>query len=172
MVRDHTLLPWEALFMNYQAAHWVATQRVPGDIVKCGVFKGGSVVMMTRAMAAHSDKAHDRKYWPYDTFEGMSAPTAREHLDPRTGRHCAPKLAARRRQKRLMPRRIGSGCCRTRKWNAPRAIRRSTCTSTRSFQAWLVPKRTKARPLASILSCRADDTGAALAPEAYDRVVL
>ncbi len=78
IVREHTLLPWEALYMNYQAANWVAKQQIPGDIVECGVFKGGSMVMIARALVAHGDQVHDRKYWLYDTFEGMSAPTQKD----------------------------------------------------------------------------------------------
>jgi O-methyltransferase len=39
----------------------------PGDIVECGVWRGGNIIL-ARKMAP------DRVCWLYDTFEGMTKP--------------------------------------------------------------------------------------------------
>ena len=46
---------------------------IPGAIVECGVWRGGS--MMTAALALMDRGQRDRELWLYDTFEGMSEPT-------------------------------------------------------------------------------------------------
>ncbi|GAB4040383.1 MAG: hypothetical protein Fur0014_10840 [Rubrivivax sp.] len=46
---------------------------IPGAIVECGVWRGGS--MMTAALALKDRGQTDRELWLYDTFEGMSEPT-------------------------------------------------------------------------------------------------
>ena len=46
---------------------------IEGDIVECGVWRGGS--MMAAALALMDRGQTHRHLWLYDTFEGMSAPT-------------------------------------------------------------------------------------------------
>lgn len=46
---------------------------IAGDIVECGVWRGGS--MMAAALALKDRGQTQRHLWLYDTFEGMSAPT-------------------------------------------------------------------------------------------------
>jgi len=53
--------------------HIVATN-IPGDFVECGVWRGGS--MMAIALTLQNLNVHDRTLWLYDTFEGMTSPTA------------------------------------------------------------------------------------------------
>jgi O-methyltransferase len=74
LCRSYTSIPWEALHINYQAAKWVTGQNIPGDIVECGVFKGGSMLMMAKTVQAAEDKTY-RRFWLYDTYEGMSEPS-------------------------------------------------------------------------------------------------
>lgn len=81
LVREYSLLPWEASFMNYQAAKWVATQGIPGDVVECGVFKGGSIVMFAKVFERLDKDFKNRKFWLFDTFEGMAPPTERDASD-------------------------------------------------------------------------------------------
>jgi hypothetical protein len=42
---------------------------IPGDIVECGVWKGG---MCKAALLAQSGFENPRQVWAYDTFEGMT----------------------------------------------------------------------------------------------------
>jgi predicted O-methyltransferase YrrM len=47
--------------------------RIEGDIVECGVWRGGSSMAMALALMARGDTS--RHLYLYDTFEGMSEPT-------------------------------------------------------------------------------------------------
>jgi hypothetical protein len=63
----------ERLFSLYQACHYIIQNNIPGDLVECGVWKGGSAMMM--AYVFKSKGITNRKIYLYDTFEGMSEPT-------------------------------------------------------------------------------------------------
>src|SRR5207248_2331861 len=58
------------------AARYVVRANVPGDFVECGVYRGGSVIVAAMAFKELGDIS--RKFYLYDTFEGMTAPTARD----------------------------------------------------------------------------------------------
>jgi hypothetical protein len=55
------------------AVDHIVKHRIEGDIVECGVWRGGS--MMTIALALMSRGDTSRHLYLYDTFEGMSEPT-------------------------------------------------------------------------------------------------
>lgn len=63
------------------------TEHLAGDIVECGVWRGGNIIA---AMLAAS---RARRYWLFDTFEGMTEPG--EH-DWRRGRHARDSAAYRK----------------------------------------------------------------------------
>ena len=54
--------------MNY-----IFKNNLPGDFVECGVWKGGSSMMIALMLKKHGFTG--RKLYLYDTFEGMSEPT-------------------------------------------------------------------------------------------------
>jgi hypothetical protein len=56
------------------AVRYVVKEGVPGDFVECGVWRGGS--MMVIALTLLDLEATDRALWLYDTYSGMTAPTA------------------------------------------------------------------------------------------------
>jgi hypothetical protein len=60
-------------------AHVVA-DKVPGDFVECGVWRGGSSIYARAALDAHGGA--DRLVWLCDSFEGMPARTADDLADP------------------------------------------------------------------------------------------
>ena len=84
--RDYTMTSKEVMFSTYQAACYVAQRGIPGDIVECGVWRGGSALLASLAVRAHDRPAPrrgwfarstpKRRTWLYDTFEGMTAPTS------------------------------------------------------------------------------------------------
>jgi hypothetical protein len=51
---------------------YVVRSGVPGDIVECGVWRGGSI--MAAALRLLELGCTDRRLWLYDTFEGMTPP--------------------------------------------------------------------------------------------------
>lgn len=55
-----------------QSIKHVHAQNVPGDIVECGVWKGGNIII---AALMRNSLKFDRDIWGYDTFAGMSAPS-------------------------------------------------------------------------------------------------
>lgn len=63
----------ERMFGLYQSLHYLIENKIPGDFVECGVWKGGSAMMI--AMVLKKYGLTDRKIHLYDTFEGMSEPT-------------------------------------------------------------------------------------------------
>ena len=82
--RRYTMTGKEVMFSTWQAARYVAQRRIPGDIVECGVWRGGSALLAAMAVRNNEKKAPPqglfkrsgrRKIWLYDTFEGMTPPT-------------------------------------------------------------------------------------------------
>lgn len=51
-----------------EVVRYVHNNQIPGDIVECGVFKGGNIAMcMSEMTYMYSDKT----FWAYDTYEGV-----------------------------------------------------------------------------------------------------
>lgn len=60
----------------YQSVNYIYKNNIEGDFVECGVFMGGSAMMMTYAMNEFEKNNHkSKKIWLYDTFEGMANPS-------------------------------------------------------------------------------------------------
>ncbi|MCR5885695.1 TylF/MycF family methyltransferase [Rhizobacter sp. J219] len=55
------------------AVDHIVKHRIAGDIVECGVWRGGSMMAIALALMARGDTS--RHLYLYDTFEGMSEPT-------------------------------------------------------------------------------------------------
>ncbi len=72
-VRPYTMTSAERLFALIEAVKYVIKYQVPGDIVECGVWKGGS--MMAIAETLKKLGVTNRQLYLYDTFAGMTAPT-------------------------------------------------------------------------------------------------
>lgn len=70
-----TVKPWFSmlsaprLFSLYDCA--AAVQDVPGDVVECGVWRGGGIAMMG---AASADVNIPRHFWAFDSFAGLPPP--------------------------------------------------------------------------------------------------
>jgi O-methyltransferase len=71
------------------AVDHIVRHRIAGDIVECGVWRGGSMMLAALALIARGDVSRD--LWLYDTFEGMSEPTAADR-NP-SGESAATQLA-------------------------------------------------------------------------------
>ncbi len=78
----YTMTHTERLYALYRSVRFVVEAGVPGDLVECGVWKGGSVMMM--ALAMKSLGVTDRTIHLFDTFAGMTPPAA---LDVDLGGH-------------------------------------------------------------------------------------
>jgi O-methyltransferase len=72
-VRPYTMTSPERAFALIQAVRHVVNANVPGSIVECGVWRGGS--MMAVAYTLQALNRCDRDLYLFDTFEGMARPT-------------------------------------------------------------------------------------------------
>jgi len=72
-VRPWTMTSKEKLFALVTAVRYVVDHQIPGDIVECGVWRGGSMQAIARVLAERG--ATDRELHLFDTFEGMPPPT-------------------------------------------------------------------------------------------------
>lgn len=59
---------WEFI----QAIRYIEANAIAGDIVECGVWRGGNLVI---AGLLRKRLGFDRRIWAFDTFAGMTAPT-------------------------------------------------------------------------------------------------
>ncbi|MEO7984567.1 MAG: TylF/MycF/NovP-related O-methyltransferase [Bacteroidota bacterium] len=71
-VRDYTFVPVERSYSLYQTVNYIIKNNIEGDFVECGVWKGGSSMLM--AYILKDAGISNRKIWLYDTFEGMTKP--------------------------------------------------------------------------------------------------
>jgi hypothetical protein len=74
--RAFTMTSPERLFTQYMSVRHMVKHSVPGDVVECGVWKGGSTMMAALALLELGDTARD--LYLYDTFEGMPPPTEKD----------------------------------------------------------------------------------------------
>jgi O-methyltransferase len=72
-VRPYTMTSQERLFALIESVKYIVQHNVPGSIVECGVWKGGS--MMAVAATLQRLGATNRQLYLYDTFAGMTSPT-------------------------------------------------------------------------------------------------
>lgn len=73
-VQRHTMTSPERISALIEAIKFVVHNRIPGSIVECGVWRGGS--MMAAALALKKAGDTTRELHLFDTFEGMPKPTA------------------------------------------------------------------------------------------------
>jgi O-methyltransferase len=72
-VRPYTLTSPERIYSCVRAAEYLVKNRIPGDFVECGVWKGGIVMALALTLLKQGDR--ERHLYLYDTFEGMAPPT-------------------------------------------------------------------------------------------------
>jgi len=72
-VRPYSATSVERLVALIGAVRYVVQAKIPGAIAECGVWRGGSMMAVARALAAEGDV--ERDLYLYDTFEGMSTPS-------------------------------------------------------------------------------------------------
>ena len=76
-VAPFTMTPPARIAVLLDAVDYVVRARIPGAIVECGVWRGGSAMAAATRLSVLA--ADDRELWLYDTFAaGMSEPTAND----------------------------------------------------------------------------------------------
>ena len=75
-VRPWTMTSAERIYALIQAVRYVSENAIAGEIVECGVWKGGSMAAIARTLIQSQDVKRD--LYLFDTFEGMSEPTTKD----------------------------------------------------------------------------------------------
>jgi O-methyltransferase len=72
-VKPYTLTGEERIAALMNAVRYITENKIRGNIAECGVWRGGSMMAVARALLSHGDSS--RHLYLYDTFEGMPEPT-------------------------------------------------------------------------------------------------
>lgn len=71
--KPFTMTSMERLYSVYKSVEYALKNNIEGDYVECGVWKGGSSMMI--ALSLIKNDCTNRKIYLYDTYEGMTEPT-------------------------------------------------------------------------------------------------
>lgn len=74
--QPQTMTSVERIYALYKAVQYLSAANVPGDIVECGVWRGGS--MMCAALTLLATGNDQRRLVLFDTFTGMTTPGAED----------------------------------------------------------------------------------------------
>jgi len=72
-VEKFTMTTTDRIHTIIQAVKYIIKNKINGDLVECGVWRGGSIMAMALALKELGDTR--RAIYLYDTFSGMSTPT-------------------------------------------------------------------------------------------------
>lgn len=75
-VRPFTMTGNDKLHALITATRYIQQHRIPGAIVECGVWRGGSMHAVARTLDELGD--HSREIYLFDTFEGMPPPSDKD----------------------------------------------------------------------------------------------
>src|SRR5262249_12049084 len=64
--RQYTMTSWERLYALYKSAQYTVENRIPGGLVECGVWRGGSMKLVAHVLCSLGDTT--RTLFLYDTF--------------------------------------------------------------------------------------------------------
>lgn len=100
-VRGLTMVAPASLVALGEQVIEVLDQKIPGDLVECGVWKGGSSFLMADILRRRG--VRDRKVWMFDSFEGLPPPSeldgekaleyTSDPTDPHYFDNCAANMA-------------------------------------------------------------------------------
>ena len=71
--KPYTMTTIERMYALYCSVNYVINNKVPGSFVECGVWRGGSSMLIAKMLTNRN--IDDRKIYLFDTFEGMTRPT-------------------------------------------------------------------------------------------------
>ena len=91
---SRTMLGEKRLNNIEQCIRDVVERGVPGDLIECGVWRGGCTIFMKGLLDSLGDET--RKVWVADSFRGLPKPTHEEDLGLDLSREKIPHLAINR----------------------------------------------------------------------------
>jgi O-methyltransferase len=90
LCREQTMTSIERMYALYRATRYLIENQIPGDFAECGVWRGGSVMLIAHTLLRLGKR--DRTLWLYDTFDGMPPPSV-EDVQEMSGRSASEILA-------------------------------------------------------------------------------
>ena len=72
-VKNYTLTSPERMVALINVIQYLVKNEIPGDIVECGVWRGGSMMLVAKMLLEL--KKTDYDLYLFDTFEGTTKPT-------------------------------------------------------------------------------------------------
>jgi len=78
-VRSFTMTSFERMYALYTAVEYIEQAGIPGDIVECGVWRGGSMMLAAHKLLAMGRP--NRDLYLFDTFEGLPKPDETNDID-------------------------------------------------------------------------------------------
>jgi len=69
LCKNYSMISRERFLNNINSVEYIENNKIEGDIVEIGVWKGGSMLSMILSTKSNRD------FYLYDTFEGMTEPT-------------------------------------------------------------------------------------------------
>ena len=101
-----TMIGMQRLTSLQRCAETVLADDIPGDLVECGVWRGGASILMRAVLAAYGDKI--RCVWLADSFAGVPPPdTANYKADKGIRLHLSSRLAVPEKEVKANFRRYG-----------------------------------------------------------------
>lgn len=70
--KDITMIGIPRMIANVKAAKYVVENNIKGDFVECGVWRGGSTLLVKLIFEEYN---HDSNVWLFDTFQGFTPPS-------------------------------------------------------------------------------------------------
>lgn len=74
-----TMTSVDRMFALYKAVEYLERARILGDVVECGVWRGGSMMVAAETLLALGNTARD--LYLFDTFEGLPKPDEEKDID-------------------------------------------------------------------------------------------
>jgi O-methyltransferase len=85
---EFSLVGWQGMEATYDCTKRVLDNRVPGDLVECGVAQGGSALLIALVNKKFGDGR--KRLWLFDSYEGLPEPTVEDYQEGKTGTHVRP----------------------------------------------------------------------------------
>ncbi|MBT8621911.1 TylF/MycF/NovP-related O-methyltransferase [Polynucleobacter paneuropaeus] len=78
-VKIFTMTSVERMYALYKSIKYIDSANITGDIVECGVWRGGSMMLVAHTLLALGQS--DRDLYLFDTFEGLPKPDEFKDVD-------------------------------------------------------------------------------------------
>ena len=77
--KAYTMTSVERLYSLYKCVEYLIDASIPGDLAECGVWRGGSCMMMAQTLLTAGSS--DRHFLMFDTYEGHPEPDPERDVD-------------------------------------------------------------------------------------------